>query len=358
MHAAMRHANRDQIAYWRQTLPGVPAGLILPFTGGSLSHADWGYKTMSRDCLVRGHMLGTTTIDSQNNETKQTLAVTAAGYHVGGNTTCAPTAGGMGGFAEADHDHGGALVEDHVPLPDRLNARPVQAQVDTDEIPGYSAFGAYDTIDRTSGGWARWTPTTLSHAILHATQSSIAWKNIESTINQVLPASGTHDHGGHGGVAGGTATTENKGIVAGDHTHGLSVVNYTLSLTVAIFNWWCCSANATKNVRDVRGMWAMIDSETLPEGWAYVENFDYHYIAIAKAIGDAGQKITGTNKVSATGTTPSSGDHEHFNGTVTSNTEPNRLHIDVTGAHTHVLSYPATTYVPSRVYWSLIKRLW
>lgn len=367
MHVTMRKANKDIIAHWRQTLPAIPAGAIF-LTALSSAPTNWAIKNYTASRMIKAygtgaHLAGDSggTLDTELSGSKRSLTISQAGAHYGGNTRAAYQSGGMGGFQDPDHGHGDTQQEASVPYYARLQCRFMKATADLDELPDNCFWLAFDAETKSSP-WSRSRNSVEnvdSLIMIGGAAQSTSWYARQSSLNVTPANSGTHDHGGHAGVASGSATTGPTGPVAGNHMHGVTAINYTFDVSMDLFNIWVNYSGSPLSMREGNlGVHAFWDQATPPLGWEIFVPTLGAFVGSAYNQASGGTHNGGGNLISGTGTTPYGGDHNHFTANVTTTDESDRLHVDTVGGHTHTFSYSGQIYKPDRVYTHLIRRIW
>lgn len=373
IHLMHRQVNRDMLSYWRQNMPAIPAGLILP--GHAISTpAGWEKADdlfPGTDDLVYvmglGTNLGVKNRGDKVERVDMSATITAAGGHGGSNYNfLLGGGGGVGSNNRPDHDHnGGAGTALAIFSPARHVFYPYRATADTEDLPAEICFMAADAETRT--GMTRFVPQETWGSVLllaKSTQGAESIRHFEQIGPEaIIPTEADHSHGTAGRYIGGNGPGDRRlGVASGGHDHGGAKVFDTWSAPIQriYLNFWY-SATAV-NVRSQPGFYALWDKPQLPEGWAAcagargLVDTANNYITMCYAQSEGGTKIGTDNRVTGSGVTATAGEHNHDNGYLNQNVG-NFKHFETIGGHTHNVSIDAA-WEPQRVFVDLIKRLY
>ena len=370
-HLTHRGVAQDYIRWCRQSLPAIPAGLIVPLNSTSVP-SGW---TRRESPAGKGYMvprvvndLGNASLDVEYTEQSLQASITEDGSHSGTWYNFEDNPGGAGsGYPDGAHDHGGTLTSSGTCHPDRRHMAFIEASSDQENLPAQAHFMRYDQEDLTGRGWTRTGTGAASHGMLYA--SSIANGGVVGNYGAsmsrsfTIPDDGNHTHwGNRGGSNGGSQSCVRDLASPGHHDHGGSK-SMTISVAIRqhLFHMWYHTA--AKAVRDEQGMLGFWRTTTLPTGWRLRDDLvASSYISIAKNLADGGTLLnsgaaSNPTLTASNVTTASDGAHAHYDYWVDQD-RSGGVHADTHGAHTHTLSLTTPTWLPQRIFWAIIERIW
>ncbi len=338
---------------WSLFLKAIPAGLIIPFKGTTIP-SNWSIFTDADGKLIIGAGNTYAAKDTGGNNSLTTIT-SANGAHSGTSATDyfsknTTVVTGTGNFyynapsnAQDDHTHTVTIAYS----PEHQDLKLIKADINLPEFPADAVILTSSNVNPGS-----LTPVYDANKIMgiNSTVSLVA----ESLSVISISDEGEHDHGGslqiNDNVHNITSYHEPAdGADAGEHDHADTVNSLTISaeaIKKAYLRAWTDSA-AFRDSTDVIALW---EGSTPPADWILCDGNNgtmdlRDYFICLSSSGNVGT-MAGDNTVTATGSLPSDGDHNHQTGSLCSNTSVSGYHSDTVGAHTHNLAGTSSSYTP------------
>ena len=376
-----RGAALDLRTLWHRTKPALPKDLIMWGYYDAAAAAPTGFSFLEYG--KGGSYMGVRLHDGVQGETvdgvvydgvKPTITIAPAGSHLGNAPKFEQNPGGAGLSTDPDHDHGGSAQGTNFYLAPFIRGKFARVSADRDTLPLDSSLTVFtgdpaqDSVMAALNFSHRNVETAINNGpwLLHIDNSAVLRGYDPNGANQTQNftlTSRSHSHGGQlGGYNGGDQSCTRCVSPKGNHAH--PTVQATMSYSEAHFYvgiWHTSNANHDlRNCGPIFGLWDKAPS-LLPEDWEVFTTPTsptpaYKYLCGAK-LGKAGTITNGTQRITASGTTPTDGAHHHWESSVNQDRQTG-YHTDTIGGHAHSFTMDQWLSTPKRITYYIVRRKW